>query len=222
MTMTVRRYSVWIIVAASAAGAGLWIDHAIKEAKIIKEQTQKAKAQTQKEKDAIAIEAAKQLNEQWEKSFDKTGEYPERQNPAFHSAMLGVVEAIYRRDARVAEAKELQDKMRARQLKIDENEKILRKQRLANDVDGRKRFADNLDTTFLKAGRDAHFRVSGPKSTTLEVTYVLINRPAVYQITNETNFLQDAWSAGFKRVIFRSGLGYGSDAWTYDAPPGLQ
>jgi hypothetical protein len=101
--MSFRRYAIWSILAASVAGGGLWIDHAIKEATIIE-------AQAQKEKDENAIEAAKQFNAQWENSFDKTGNYPERQDPALHSAMLGIVEAIYRRDARAAEAKELQDK----------------------------------------------------------------------------------------------------------------
>jgi hypothetical protein len=40
---------------------------------------------------------------------------------------------------------------------------------------------------------------------TLEMVYILVNRPLVYQITNESKFLENAWNAGFKRVIFRSG-----------------
>jgi hypothetical protein len=50
------------------------------------------------------------------------------------------------------------------------------------------------------------------------MVYILINRPAVYQIVNDTKFLQNAWNAGFKKVIFRSGYGYGSNLWIYDAP----
>jgi hypothetical protein len=62
-------------------------------------------------------------------------------------------------------------------------------ERISNDAD-RKRFADTLDTTFLKAGRDATFKVSGAKNTTLEMVYVLVNQPMVYQITNDTNSLR--------------------------------
>ena len=64
--------------------------------------------------------------------------------------------------------------------------------RIINDADGRKGFADILDTTFLKAGRDASFKVSGTKNTTLEMIYILVNRPLVYQITNESKFLENA------------------------------
>ena len=209
--MTFRRYAVWIIVAASVAGAALWIDHATKEAAIIE-------VQTQKEKDANAIEAAKQFNEQWEKSFDKTGKYPERQDPAFHSAMLNIVGAIYRRDARAAEAKELRDKFWERQKKIDDNEERLRKQRIENDASGRKQFADNLETTFLKGGRDLRTHVNGPKNTILDVQYVLFNRPAIYQLQNDTQFFQNAWAAGFKKIILRNGVAYGSDSWAFTAP----
>jgi len=44
----------------------------------------------------------------------------------------------------------------------------------------------------LKAGRDASFKVSGTKNTTLEMIYILVNRPLVYQITNESKFLENA------------------------------
>lgn len=97
-------------------------------------------------------------------------------------------------------ARALVDKFANRQLKIDAQERKARVDRIANDAEGRKRFADTLDTTFLKAGRDATFKVSGAKNTTLEMVYILVNRPLVYQITND---------------------GYGGSSWTYDAPEGL-
>jgi hypothetical protein len=167
---------------------------------------------------ANTVIAASQLNEQWEKTFDKTGKFPERQDPVFHRAVYGSLLNIPLGDENYKAARMLADRFANRQPKIDAVERKARLERVANDVDGRKRFANNLDTNFLKDGRDAHFTVAGSKNTTLEMNYVLINRPFVYKITNETQFLQDAWAAGFKKVIFRSGYGYGSNAWTYDVP----
>lgn len=167
---------------------------------------------------ANTVVAAAQLNEQWEKTFDKTGKYPERQDPGFHSAIYAAVLRVPEDSESYPAARALVDKFANRQLKIDAQERKAKLERIANDAEGRKRFADTLDTTFLQAGRDATFKVSGPKNTVLEMVYILINRPAVYQIVNDSKFLQNAWNAGFKKVIFRSGYGYGSSAWTYDAP----
>jgi hypothetical protein len=60
--------------------------------------------------------------------------------------------------------------------------------------------------------------VSGPKNTVLEVEYVLFNRPAIYQLQNETQFFQNAWDAGFKKVILRNGSGYGGNSWVFTTP----
>ncbi|QWG13648.1 hypothetical protein KMZ29_02610 [Bradyrhizobium sediminis] len=167
---------------------------------------------------ANTVVAASQLNEQWEKSFDKTGKYPERQDPSFHHSMYGSLLRIPEESDSYSAARQLVDKFAVRQLKINAQERKAKIERISNDADGRKRFADTLDTGFLKAGRDASFKVSGAKNTTLEMVYILINRPFVYQITNESKFLENAWNMGFKKVIFRSGYGYGSNAWTYDVP----
>jgi len=167
---------------------------------------------------ANTVIAASQLNEQWEKTFDKTGKYPERQDTGFHRVVYGSLLNIPLGDENYKAARLLVDKFANRQLKIDASERKTKADRIANDAEGRKRFADTLDTTFLKAGRDASFKVSAQKNTTLEMVYVLVNRPMVYQITNDSKFLENAWNAGFKKVIFRSGYGYGSNAWTYDAP----
>ena len=167
---------------------------------------------------ANTVIAAAQLNEQWEKTFDKTGKYPERQDPSAHYAVYGTVLRVPEDSESYPAARALVDKFANRQPKIDAQERRAKADRISNDAEGRKRFADTLDTTFLKAGRDATFSVSGPKNNVLEMVYILINRPAVYQIVNDTKFLQNAWNAGFKKVIFRSGYGYGSSSWTYDAP----
>jgi hypothetical protein len=167
---------------------------------------------------ANTVIAAAQLNEQWEKTFDKTGKYPERQDPSIHQSVYGTLIRIPQDSDSYSAARPLIDKFAARQMKIDAQERKAKTDRIVNDADGRKGFADTLDTTFLKAGRDASFKVSGTKNTTLEMIYILVNRPLVYQITNESKFLENAWNAGFKKVIFRSGYGYGSNSWTYDVP----
>lgn len=167
---------------------------------------------------ANTVIAAAQLNEQWEKTFDKTGKYPERQDPSAHYAVYGALLRIPEDSESYSAARALVDKFATRQIKIDSQERKTEAERIANDSEGRKRFADTFDITFLKAGRDASFKVSGPKNTVLELVYILINRPAVYQIINGTKFLDNAWNAGFKKVIFRSGYGYGSTSWTYEAP----
>lgn len=167
---------------------------------------------------ANTIVAAAQLNEQWEKTFDKTGKYPERQDPGIHQSVYGMLVRIPQDSESYSAARALIDKFADRQIKITAQERKTKLDRIGNDADGRKRFAETLDTISLKAGRDASFKVSGPKNTTLEMVYILVNRPLVYQITNESKFLENAWNAGFKKVIFRSGYGYGSNAWTYDVP----
>lgn len=167
---------------------------------------------------ALMVGAAADLNEQWEQTFDKTGKYPDKQDPGWHHLMYGKLLHVPENDANRAKAWALVSKFAVRQPKIDEIERKANLKRVAENGDGRKRFAERLDTTFLKNGQDATFKVSGPKNTVLEMNYVLINRPAIYKITRETRFLQDAWEVGFKKVLFRNGIGYGADTWSYDAP----
>lgn len=170
---------------------------------------------TQNENDQVALTAAQQLNSQWKNTYDKTGHFPERQNPAFHKEMLEQLRQISFRHPNDLSAKELLNEYLNRQEKINATLARIEKVRIENDASGRKSFSENLDTTFLKAGRDVHISVSGPKNTILRINYVLLNRPAVYQIQNETDFLERAWRAGFKRVIL--GDGYTS-AWEFKAP----
>ena len=84
---------------------------------------------------------------------------------------------------------------------------------LANDASGRKAYAERLETNFLKDGRDAVFTVSGPKNTVLTMKYVLINRPFVYKIQNESTFISDAKERGFAKVVLTDGF---SNSWTWD------
>ena len=46
---------------------------------------------------------------------------------------------------------------------------------------------------------------SGPKSTILKFRYVLLNRPFLHKILNETDILKASERAGFKTVVFTDG-----------------
>ena len=77
--------------------------------------------------------------------------------------------------------------------------------RLEDDVDGRKAFARRVENEFLKSGMDVTLTTSGPKATTLNFRYVLVSRPFLYKLANESAFLANCKSAGFARVHFTDG-----------------
>jgi hypothetical protein len=71
---------------------------------------------------ANTVIAAAQLNEQWEKTFDKTGKYPERQDPSIHQSVYGTLIRIPQDSDSYSAARPLIDKSAARQMKIDAQE----------------------------------------------------------------------------------------------------
>ncbi len=75
---------------------------------------------------ANTVVAASQLNQQWEQTFDKTGKYPERQDPSFHSATLGILATIPQDSTSYAEAQALKERMLTRQSKINKIEQSKR------------------------------------------------------------------------------------------------
>jgi hypothetical protein len=77
----------------------------------------------------------------------------------------------------------------------------------------RKEFASELERGYLKSGMDVTVRVTGGSSTTLQIQYVLMSRPMVYKIANETNFLARCRDLGFKVVVFTDGF---DATWRYD------
>jgi len=68
-----------------------------------------------------------------------------------------------------------------------------------------------LEDEFLKKGMDVHF--DWPKKDTLRMKYVLMSRPMVYKIQNETDFMANLARLGVKRVIFTDGF---NETWTFD------
>lgn len=115
--MKLRHYAVFMVFSAAVAGAVFWLSEAAKERRIIE-------AQKQNEKDALTIAAAKQLDEQWHTTFEKTGKYPN--DPSFHTHIFSALAEIYRRNPQQSEALELRDRFWQRQKKIDdiENKRI--------------------------------------------------------------------------------------------------
>ncbi len=180
------------------------------------EEHRRTSAQDTQTKEDTLVAAASSLNDQWKSTFDKTGHYPERQNPVWHQHMLTQLLQIASNSPNYATARNLIEDFAPRQRKIIKSEEDKRRLRLANDSDGRTQFASRLEVNFLKDGREMRVKAYGSRNTILEFDNILINRPFVYKATNETNLLGDAWNAGFKKVIFRGHLR--GAPWVYEAP----
>lgn len=78
---------------------------------------------------------------------------------------------------------------------------------LEDDVDGRKEFVHKLESDFLKNGMDVRLTTGGAKATILNFRYVLVSRPFLYKLANESALLQNAKRVGFTRVHFTDGYG---------------
>jgi uncharacterized membrane protein len=83
-------------------------------------------------------------------------------------------------------------------------------------VEGRRAYASQLEKNLSKAGIEAHVGLSGTKSTTLVVRYVLESRLFVYQLLkllSDTAFLDDVRKLGFANIHFTNGRDFSG---TYD------
>ena len=76
---------------------------------------------------------------------------------------------------------------------------------IADDVEGRRDYANEMEKTWLKNGMDAHVSTSGSKSTTLVIRYVLVSRPLLFKLMNETPFVENAKKVGFTNIHFTNG-----------------
>ena len=66
----------------------------------------------------------------------------------------------------------------------------------------RKDFAREAENRFLSSGLDFTVKASGKGNTTITYTYILMSRPMVYKLVNESNLLRDLKTIGFKKVTF--------------------
>jgi hypothetical protein len=69
----------------------------------------------------------------------------------------------------------------------------------------RESYARTTENKMLQEGHDMTVRAEGPYKETLRLTYVLINRPFVYQLINDPEFMMNLRGLGFRRVIFTDG-----------------
>jgi len=74
-------------------------------------------------------------------------------------------------------------------------------------------FAKLLEKKYLKEGYDVEIIVEGKNKDILKFKYVLMSRPLIHKITNETGFLETAKNLEFKKVVFTDGFNY---SWTYN------
>jgi len=113
------------------------------------------------------------------------------------------LEAI-RPDAKeYAEAQKLMKEVERREGEIE---------RMAKKV-ARQLVAEQMEQRMLSQGMDMQFTTSGADNSTLTIKYVLMSRPLVYKLTNESDFLSNMRNAGFRKVIFTDGY---NESWTYD------
>jgi hypothetical protein len=86
------------------------------------------------------------------------------------------------------------------------------KQSLAESRSARISYAGDYERALLQDGEDATVRAQGKNADTLSITYVLINRPFVYQLMNNQE-LNSRWIAlGFKTVRLSDGY---EKSWSY-------
>lgn len=75
----------------------------------------------------------------------------------------------------------------------------------ANTPQSRAEYADDLERSYLSAGLDVRVTLTGPKQTTLRITWVLVGRPAAYQMMNDASLTQNLQRRGFKKVVLSDG-----------------
>lgn len=78
-------------------------------------------------------------------------------------------------------------------------------QRGPGAIAARKSHAEQMEDRFLTAGFDMHVYAEGDAATTLRLRYVLMSRPVIYKLVNETKLREDARRLGFRRIVFASG-----------------
>jgi hypothetical protein len=77
----------------------------------------------------------------------------------------------------------------------------------------REQYADELERKMLKEGQDFVVRVSGQNKTAITIRYVLMSRPFVYKLVNDSEFMERLRTLGFKKATFTDGYW---QTWHYD------
>lgn len=96
--------------------------------------------------------------------------------------------------------------------RLAKGEAILKREAEKQEAEKRKVGAENVERGMLSKGYDMTVTVSGRGNRTIKITYVLMNRPLVYQMV-EAGMLNQLREQGFHKVIFADGYG---TWWSYD------
>jgi len=72
-------------------------------------------------------------------------------------------------------------------------------------LDARRSFAKEAEQHMLEQNFDMYVKVSGPKDTIITFRYVLMSRPTVYQVINDSGFMGRLRALGFKKAVFTDG-----------------
>lgn len=76
----------------------------------------------------------------------------------------------------------------------------------------RLKYAEDYERGLLDQGMDATVRSEGTNADSLTITYVLMGRPAVYKLINDSELMSQWKALGFKKVRFSDGY---DASWTY-------
>jgi hypothetical protein len=74
-------------------------------------------------------------------------------------------------------------------------------------------FAKALEGRLLEEGKNVDLIATGPKFTTLKYKWIGVSKSFVYQIQNDTTFLENCQTLGFKKVVFTNGY---DETYTWD------
>jgi len=72
-------------------------------------------------------------------------------------------------------------------------------------IQQRKKFAEQYESALLDKGLDVHATVVGGAAETLKIKWVLISRPLVHKLTNDSDFISKLRNLGFKKLILSDG-----------------
>ena len=76
-------------------------------------------------------------------------------------------------------------------------------------------YVKTYELGLLGEGMDATVRTDGTHADTLVITYILVNRPLVYKMINDSETMTEWATYGFKKVRFSDGY---DSSWTQSIP----
>lgn len=83
----------------------------------------------------------------------------------------------------------------------------------ADKIERRKAFIRQLESGMLEQGHDFYLSLRGKEQDQLHIKYILMSRPAVYQLANDDDLKSALYDLGFTKIIATDGY---NDTWTID------